>query len=196
MAAALLLLLLGSCSQGYPLDVVARDGRVLIWTKRQMRWFIIPHRRALPAYAIEVWSGKTWMWRVESKPGTDIMLPVTYGIVPPGAKELVPARPLRPGIRYVAAIGHGVGLPFQVSADGREVMVGQDADLDNPEEAAASEARGRRLAELLGRGLTMQQAAMVLIREEEVRARGRAPASSAVSSAAYAIEGNEPASEK
>ena len=148
---------LGSCSYIFPLDLVGRDGKLLIWTEREWKWFLIPHRPNLTVSSVEVWSGRRWVWRVESVTRDGIELPIAYGENRPGLKVLQPAQKLVAGLGYVAGVDGRSGKTFQLLRGG-ELRVEPAVWVNDPDDQLSLERRAARLRELRASGLSEAQA--------------------------------------
>lgn len=170
VAAALLLLTTGSCSlPPLPLDLVVRDSRLVFWSERSWRWFLIPQRKTLEVDEVEVWQGEQWMWRVRARNGQTISLPLAYGTRPANAEQLVAPRPLRPGVIYRIDVGNNARVnAFRLDGKGG-LWVGDlpyrpDPDLaarlrrDAEYEKARPAKEKARIRQLIAAGMTEPRA--------------------------------------
>lgn len=163
---ALAALLLAGCSFMFPLDLVVRGGKLLFWTEREWRWFLIPTRPKHELCSIEVWSGRSWIWRVESTTGQiDCPLaPIAYGEAPPGMRVIVPPHRLHPGIHYDVEVNGSGFASFELTPERhlRRVQSGGP----RPDEIARQEQRERRLQQLMKEGRTEQEALLKQAQED------------------------------
>ncbi|GAA4020129.1 hypothetical protein GCM10022280_20490 [Sphingomonas swuensis] len=149
---------LGGCQYAFPLDLVQRDGKLLIWTEREWKWFLIPERPRMTVRCIEVWSGRNWMWQLEAPEGREIQLPIAYGEARPGLTVVHSPRPLTLGLGYVARVDMADGRSFRLSQSGELIDVVRAGWEGSPDEKAMSDLRDRRIKALRASGLTEEQA--------------------------------------
>jgi hypothetical protein len=143
---------LGSCSYIFPFDIVERDGKVLFWTERKWKWFLIPTRPSEPVPYVEVWSGERWMWRIKARPNTQILLPVTYGELPANAVQVTPPQPLARGTTYYVSVERN-NDSFRLKADG-SLQQGGSPWAPDPDMVAEQRRSDRRAADLMKTGMS------------------------------------------
>jgi hypothetical protein len=145
-AAAILLLACVSCSRAFAVKAVFIDGRLAFIAgesaPRGPLW-------CLEDFAVGSQQGDI-AWAIDDVPfGGDEKcsagFPLRYGQVPPGAKETVPARPLRPRELYIIT-GYG-GDPYEgafvLFREGRRLSV-ENLDPNSPAALAARDRIDRR----------------------------------------------------
>jgi hypothetical protein len=146
-AAAILVLACASCSRDFAVKAVFIDGRLAFiaggGAPQGPPW-------CLEDFAVGSQQGEI-AWAIDDVPyggggRCAAGFPLRYGQVPPGAKETVPARPLRPRELYIVT-GFG-GDPYEgafvLNRDGRRLSV-ENLDPDSPEALAARDRiEGRR----------------------------------------------------
>ena len=174
-AVCLLPLSLFGCSYPFPLDLVVRNGQLLFWTEREWRWFIFPVRPKADLCAIDVWTGRSWVWRIEADPCRPNGIPIAYGSPPlPGVEVLVPPQPLRTGVRYsvrVTSWDRG-SMTFQLDQHRRLVKLDGWAGND-PDQSAPAEKRDKGLNELRRENLTEEEAVQRWSNEHRLHDRAR-----------------------
>jgi hypothetical protein len=151
-------LLLFGCSYTFPLDLVVRNGQLLFWTEREWRWLIFPVRPKADLCAIDVWTGRSWVWRIKADPCRPNGIPIAYASPPPpGVEVLVPPQPLRTGVRYSVRVTSwdSGAMSFELDRDRRLKKVGEWAD--DPEQQVFTERRDRRIDQLRQEGMTEEQ---------------------------------------
>ncbi len=168
-------LALCSCAQPpLPLDVIARDGGVVFTAERRWRYYVVPHRPPLRLSRIEVWTGNRWTWRVRAEAGRSFALPVRYGEVPTGARQLTAPQPLSLGLTYrfyvegeaSRSYGNAVLNSF-VFSNGRLEAKALPYTPD-PELQAGLLAEQARINELVATGLSRDRATRALIEEQRL----------------------------
>jgi hypothetical protein len=156
------LLLLGSCSPVFPIDVVVRDGELLFWTERSWRWFIIPERKRDEICSIEMWSDGQWVWRTRfDKVSACRASPITYGERIAGYVTETPARKLVIGRSYwVRVTGvHGEGRTGFTLSPERELVRHDPQDSPpDPHQIAYDARRKAKIAALMAQGLSREEA--------------------------------------
>nr|WP_314443576.1 hypothetical protein [uncultured Sphingomonas sp.] len=141
----------------FPVDVVVRDGKLLVWTEREWKWFLIPQRPRLTTVNVDLWSGPDWMWQVAAPAGSSITLPIAYGEARKGVEVLHPPRRLEPGKTYMVRVDTAT-LAFRLTQSGTiadKYSVGWPND---PDQRVLSERRDRRIGELRAAGYSEEEA--------------------------------------
>lgn len=168
--ASLLLLALGSCQPPpFPLDILVRNGTVLFWTEVEYKWFVWPQRPDdEDVCGLDVWTGREWVWRVELTPCRKGALPIPYGASGPGFRTLLPAKPLRPGLKYIARANTDWNgwKAFELN-ERRQLRTKETWGNEDPDDKAFEERRDKRIADLEAEGLTTDEAVEVWSNEIE-----------------------------
>ena len=152
-----LLLALGSCSYMFPVDVVVRDGKLLIWTEREWKWFLIPQRPRLTTVNVDMWSGRDWTWQVAAPAGTPITLPIAYGEARKGVEVVHAPKRLEAGKTYMVRVDTAT-MAFRLTPSGTIADKDRVGWPDDPDQQVLRERRESRIKELRAGGLSEEQA--------------------------------------
>lgn len=167
-------LALASCAQPpMPLNVTGRDGAVIFTPAWRFHYFLIPHRPPLALSRIDIWQGDRWVWRIRAEDGQGFALPVRYGELPVGAKQLVPPQPLKPGQTYRFYVEepsnsyHNAVLNSFVLRQGR-LRAASLPFTPDPDLQAGLRAEQARIDELVATGMSREAAKRALIEEQRL----------------------------
>ena len=156
------LLLLGSCSRPFPIDVVARNGELLFWTERSWRWFIIPERKREEICSIDMWSEGQWVWRTRFDTVSECRAsPIRYGERIAGYVTEMPARKLVIGrpywVRVTGVYGEGMA-GFTLSPEREVVRLDIQDSPPDPHQIAYDKRREAKIAAFMAQGLSREEA--------------------------------------